>query len=212
MQLFLFLSVTVRDFFPWLRTESTGYSKPNKGSERIAIDRQFLTWRSRCSSHTCRFRNPASSILRKRTGSAAEKIDDSLSTIPPTARSVLKLPSGVILRAIAVEIILACLLGRACKTLHFANPLSKGTFCATPFTSSIYFPLSVNWLPLYRGKYKALLGTAETTWKKCLWKSVYLTAIPSVVISLKHIFFTYSFTISFSFPQKCTLVRLFFCK
>lgn len=127
-----------------------------------AIDHQFLTWRSRCSSHTCRFRNPASSILRKRTGSAAEEIDV-LSTIPPTARSVLKLPSGVILRAIAVEIILACLLRRACKTLHFANPLSKGTFRATPFTSSIYFPLSLNWLPLYRGKYKALLCTAETT-------------------------------------------------
>lgn len=44
-------------------------------------------------------------MLRKRIGSAIEEIDV-LSAIPPTARNVLKLPSGVILRAITLEIII----------------------------------------------------------------------------------------------------------
>lgn len=102
------------------------------------IDRQFLTWRSRCSSHTCRFRNPTSSMLRKRIESAIEEIDV-LSAIPPTARNVLKLPSGVILRAITVEIIFACFLSEVCRTLHFANSLSEGIFNVTPLTLPYIF-------------------------------------------------------------------------
>lgn len=57
------------------------------GTPRLyeVIDRRFLTWRlRRCSSHTCRFRNPASSILRKRAGSVTDEID--VLAIPPTAR------------------------------------------------------------------------------------------------------------------------------
>jgi len=161
------------------------------------IDRQFLTWRSRCSSHTCRFRNPAS-MFRKRIGSAAEEIDV-LSAIPPTARNVLKLPSGVILRAIVIEIIFACLPGGACRTFHFINSLSEGTFRTTPFTPPCTF--------LFH-----LIGhrfTEENT-KRCFAlrngenRIVYSTAIPSVIISLK-LFFTHSFTISISFHARLSI-------
>jgi len=64
---------------------------------------------------------------------------DVLSAIPSAARSVLKLPSGVVLRMIAIEIILACLPNGACRTLHFANPLFKSTSHATPFTPLYIF-------------------------------------------------------------------------
>jgi len=140
-------------------------------------------------------------MFRKRIGSAAEEIDV-LSAIPPTARNVLKLPSGVILRAIVIEIIFACLPGEACRTFHFMNSLSEGTFRAIPFTPPYTF--------LFH-----LIGhrfTEENT-KRCFAlrngrngenRIVYSTAIPSVIISLK-LFFTHSFTISISFHARLSI-------
>lgn len=90
--------------------------------------RRFLTLRLGCSSHTCRFRNPTSSISRKRAGSQQKRLTLSWCR---QLHGVLETPFDVI--RCTIEIVFAHFLGGVCKPLllgkHLGNPQSELNLC-----------------------------------------------------------------------------------